>query len=171
VTSFFYVHVLRAVFDDRQPIAVVFLLNNLKAEGNLIKIKVKCHGISVHKLLLLLLLLLLLNRPLLPCGVEVSAEPSASTSILCHNPRFCPVNSSSCHHYTHLFLPRLSRSSYGSSTLCFCFKNLLCYSFSPPPPSKCPAHLNCDSSISICSGSTLRFLLIFSFLILSRLCA
>jgi len=55
------------------------------------------------------LLLLLLNRPLLPCGVEGSAEPSPSTSILCHNPRFSPVNSSSCHHYTHLFLPRLSR--------------------------------------------------------------
>jgi hypothetical protein len=42
-----------------------------------------------------LLLLLLLNRPLLPSGVEGSAEPSPSTSNLCHNRRFSPVNSSS----------------------------------------------------------------------------
>jgi hypothetical protein len=45
----------------------------------------------------------LLNRPFLPCSVEESAEPSPSTSILCHNPHFSPVNSSSCHHYTDLF--------------------------------------------------------------------
>jgi hypothetical protein len=71
------------------------------------------------------LVCLLLNRPLLPCGVEGSAEPSPSTSILCHNPRFSPVNSSSCHHYTHLFLPRLSRSSHGPSTWSFSLCNFL----------------------------------------------
>jgi hypothetical protein len=52
---------------------------------------------------------------------------------LCHNPRFSPVDSSSCHQYTHLFLPRLSRSSYWPSTLCFCFKNFPYYSFFPHP--------------------------------------
>jgi hypothetical protein len=52
--------------------------------------------------------------------------------------------------------------------LCFCFKNFPYYSFSPIL-NTCPAHLNCHSSIFICSGGTPRFLLIVLFLILSRL--